>query len=126
MNRYNAAALLAEKSAAVGITPNEEREAERLFEEVAGIWTQQKENESMRCVIRSYNRMITYFLKTSRTKFPDLRCVPKFTTTVTLIEPPGVRFSKAPKLFVPISQSLQKFLMLYLENKDVSKHETLL
>jgi len=73
VNRYNAAALLAEKSAAVGLTPNEESEAERLFEEVAGIWTQQKENESMRCVIRSYNRMITYFLKTSRTKFPDLR-----------------------------------------------------
>ena len=75
MNRYNAAALLAEKSAAVGITTDEDREVERLFEEVAEIWSQQKENESMRCVIRSYNRMITYFLKTSRTKFPDLRYV---------------------------------------------------
>ena len=72
VNRYNQAALLAEKSAAVGITPEEERKVERLFEEVPGIWTQQKDNESMRCVIRSFNRMITYFLKTSRTTFPDL------------------------------------------------------
>lgn len=73
VNRYNAAALLAEKSAAVGITTEEERCAERMFQEVPGIWSQQKENESMRCVIRSFNRMITYFLRTSRTKFPDLR-----------------------------------------------------
>ena len=77
MNRYNVAALLAEKSAAVGITTDEGREAERLFEEVAEIWRQQKENESMRDVIRSYNRMITFFLQTSRTRFPDLRYVQK-------------------------------------------------
>lgn len=73
VNRYNAAALLAEKSAAVGLTADEEQKAERLFEEVAEIWAQQKENDSMRCVIRGYNRMIMYFLKTSRARFPDLR-----------------------------------------------------
>ena len=75
VNRYNAAALLAEKSAAVGLTADEEQKAERLFEEVAEIWAQQKENDSMRCVIRGYNRMIMYFLKTSRARFPDLRYV---------------------------------------------------
>ncbi|XP_068691646.1 uncharacterized protein [Montipora foliosa] len=73
VNRYNAAALLAEKSAAVGLTSDEEHLAERLFQEVAGIWAQQKENESKRCVIRSMNRLIMFLLKTSRTKFPDLR-----------------------------------------------------
>jgi len=73
VNRYNAAALLAEKSADVGITADEEINAQRLFEEVAGFWSQLKENESMmRYVIRSHNRMTTYFLKTSRTRFPDL------------------------------------------------------
>lgn len=85
VNRYNEAALLAEKSAAFGITTEERREAERLFEEVAEIWRQQKENESMRDVIRSYNRMITFFLKTSRTKFPDLRYVQNFTATVWIL-----------------------------------------
>lgn len=73
VNRYNAAALLAEKAAAVGITPDEELLTERLFDEVGGIWTQQEENESMRCVIRSLNRLIMFLLKTSRTKFPDMR-----------------------------------------------------
>ncbi|XP_068741172.1 uncharacterized protein [Montipora capricornis] len=73
VNRYNAAALLAERSAAVGLTSDEEHLAERLFEEVAGIWAEQKENESKRCVIRSMNRLIMFLLKTSRTKFPDLR-----------------------------------------------------
>ena len=73
MNRYNAAALLAEKSAVVGITPAEELLTERLFEDVGRIWTQQKENESMRCVIRSFNRLIMFLLKASRAKFPDLR-----------------------------------------------------
>ena len=67
---------MAEKSATFDLTPEEEREVERLFEEVAGIWSQQRENETLRCVIRSYNRMITYFLKTSRSAFPDLRFVP--------------------------------------------------
>lgn len=73
VNRYNATALLAEKSADVGITADEEINVQRLFEEVAGFWSQLKENESMmRYVIRSHNRMTTYFLKTSRTRFPDL------------------------------------------------------
>ena len=67
------AALLAEKSAPVGITPEEEFLKERLFEEVDGIWTQQKENESMQCVIRSFYILIMFLLKVSRTKFPDLR-----------------------------------------------------
>ena len=67
---------MAEKSATFDLTPEEEQEVERLFEEVAGIWSQQRENETLRCVIRSYNRMITYFLKTSRSAFPDLRFVP--------------------------------------------------
>ena len=75
VNRYNAAALLAEKSADVGLTDEEGQKAERLFEEVAEIGSQMKENDSMRCVIRGYNRMIMYFLKTSRARFPDLRYV---------------------------------------------------
>jgi len=73
VHRYNAAALLAEKSADVGITADEGIDAERLFEEVARFWSQLKDNEGMmRCVIRSHNRMVSYFLKTSRTRFPDL------------------------------------------------------
>lgn len=75
VNRYNAAALLAEKSAVVALTAEEERNAERLFEEVAEIWSQQEGNDNLRFVIRGYNRMIMYFLKTSRTRFPDLRYV---------------------------------------------------
>ena len=76
VNRYNTAALMVEKSTTRDLTPEEEREVERLFEEVAGIWSQQRENETLRCVIRSYNRMITYFLNTSHSAFPDLRFVP--------------------------------------------------
>jgi len=73
VHRYNSAALLAEISADVGITADEEKNAERLFEEVPGYWSQLNENEGMmRCVIRTYNRMVSYFLKTSRTRFPDL------------------------------------------------------
>ena len=76
VNRYNAAALLAEKSADVGLTADEERNAERLFEKSAEIWSQQEENtERIRGVIMVYNRMIVYYLKTSRTRFPDLRYV---------------------------------------------------
>ena len=75
VNRYNAAALIVEQSATRDLTLEEEREVERLFEEVAGICSQQRENETLRCVIRSYNRMITYLLKTSHSAFPDLRFV---------------------------------------------------
>ena len=75
VNRYNAAALIVEQSATRDLTPEEEREVERLFEEVAGICSQQRENGTLRCVIRSYNRMITYLLKTSHSAFPDLRFV---------------------------------------------------
>ena len=66
---------MAEKSATFDLTPEEERECERLIEEVAGIWSHQRENETLRCVMRSYNRMIFFFLKTSRSAFPDLRFV---------------------------------------------------
>ena len=66
---------MAEKSATFDLTPEEERECEKLIEEVAGIWSHQRENETLRCVMRSYNRMIFFFLKTSRSAFPDLRFV---------------------------------------------------
>ena len=47
VNKYNMAALLAEKSAAVGIPTEEAREVERLFEDVVRIWAQQQENGSL-------------------------------------------------------------------------------
>ena len=75
VNKYNMAALLAEKSAAVGITTEENREVEQLFEDVVRIWTQQEDNGSIRCIMRSNIRRINYHLKTTRTKFPDLRYV---------------------------------------------------
>ena len=73
VNRYNVAALLAEKSAAIGITSEEAREFERLCEDVVRIWTNQQDNGSMRCINRMSIRKINYHLKTTRTKFPDLR-----------------------------------------------------
>ncbi|XP_020612936.1 uncharacterized protein LOC110051255 isoform X1 [Orbicella faveolata] len=72
VNKYNMAALLAEKSAAVGITTEEAREVERLFEDVVRIWAHQQENGSMRCINRMNIRRISYHLKSSRPKFPDL------------------------------------------------------
>jgi len=75
VNKYNMAALLAEKSAAVGITIEEAREVERLFEDVVRIWAQQQENGSMRCINRMNIRRISYHLKSSRPKFPDLKYV---------------------------------------------------
>ena len=67
------AALLAEKSAVVGITIEEAREVERLFEDVVRIWAQQQDNGSMRCINRMNISRINYHLKSTRTKFPDLR-----------------------------------------------------
>lgn len=66
---------MAEKSAAVGITTEEAREVERLFEDVVRIWAQQQENGSMRCINRMNIRRISYHLKSSRPKFPDLKYV---------------------------------------------------
>ena len=75
VNKYNMAALLAEKSAAVGITTEEAREVERLFEGVVRIWAHQQDNGSMRCINRMNIRRISYHLKASRPKFPDLKYV---------------------------------------------------
>ena len=73
VNKYNMAALLTEKSAAIGISTEEAREVERLFEDVVRIWAQQHDNGSMRCINRINIRRISYHLKTSRPKFPDLK-----------------------------------------------------
>ena len=73
VHMYNAAALSAERLADGDIPADKKINAERLFEGVEVFWSQLKENEGMmRCVIRSYNRMVSYFLKTSRTRFPDI------------------------------------------------------
>ena len=61
------------KSAAIGITTEEAREVEELFDDVVRIWSQQQDNCSMRCINRMNIRRINYHLKTSRQKFPDLR-----------------------------------------------------
>ena len=73
VHMYNAAALLAERLADADIPADKKINAERLFEGVEVFWSKLKEHEGMmRCVIRSHIRMVSYFLKTSRTSFPDL------------------------------------------------------
>ena len=73
VNKYNKAALIQAKSAAIGITSEEDREIEEIFEDVKIIWAQQEQNDSMRCINRMSTRMIYHYLSSSRQKFPDPR-----------------------------------------------------
>ena len=73
VNKYNKAALIQAKSAAIGITSEEDREIEEIFEDVKIIWAQQEQNDSMRCINRMSIRMIYHYLSSSRQKFPDPR-----------------------------------------------------
>ena len=61
-----------ERSATVGITEIEEREAGSFLQKAAEHWTQQQLNTTTRVLPRVYNRLISLYLKSSPNTAPDL------------------------------------------------------
>ena len=73
VNQYNWAALLSEKAAKLSLTSAEQTDAEYHFENVLLHWSQQKENDTNRCPMRTQIRNINFNLRTSRESHPDER-----------------------------------------------------
>ena len=81
---YNKAALLAEKKAVEGdITTEEENMAVRCFKDAVLLYQQYgpSGDGNYRCIIRTFNREIMFYLKATRSAFPDLKYV--YTTSLT-------------------------------------------
>ena len=70
---YNIGCITMEKSATVGITETEEREAESFLHKAAEHWIYQQLNTTI--VPRVYNRLISLYLKSSPDTAPDLNVV---------------------------------------------------
>ncbi len=73
VNQYNWAALWSEKDAKLALTSAEQHDAEFRFKNVLLHWSQQKENDTNRCPMRTQIRNINFHLRTSRKSFPDKR-----------------------------------------------------
>ena len=69
---YNIGAITMEKSATVGITGIEEKEAENFLYKAAEHWTYQQLNTSARVLPRVCNRLISLYLRSSPNTAPDL------------------------------------------------------
>ena len=76
-NRYNLAALYAQKAAHCGLTSEEYKLTEESFEEAIRMYRLHEENgpKKIRNIIRTSNRQILFYLKGSRSKFPNLKYV---------------------------------------------------
>lgn len=72
---YNIGAITMEKSASVGVSEVEIREAEIFLEKAAQHWNHQQLNTSTRVLPRIYNRLISLYLKSSPNCAPDLNLV---------------------------------------------------
>ena len=70
---YNIGCITMEKSATVGITETEEREAESFLHKAAEHWMYQQLNTTI--VPRVYNRLVSLYLKSSPDTAPDLNVV---------------------------------------------------
>ncbi|KAJ7372763.1 hypothetical protein OS493_018041 [Desmophyllum pertusum] len=69
---YNIGAIIMERSATVGVSEREEREAESFLHKAAEHWMHQHLNTTSRVLPRVYNRLISLHLKTSPNAPPDL------------------------------------------------------
>ncbi|CAH3037009.1 unnamed protein product [Porites lobata] len=69
---YNIGAITMEKSATIGITATEEKEAENFLQKAADHWMYQQLNTTIRVLPRVYNRLISLYLKSSPNTAPDL------------------------------------------------------
>lgn len=69
---YNIGAITMEKSATIGITATEEKEAENFLQKAANHWMYQQLNTTIRVLPRVYNRLISLYLKSSPNTAPDL------------------------------------------------------
>ena len=69
---YNIGAIAMERSASVGVSEVEVREAENFLEKAAQHWSHQQLNTTTRVLPRIYNRLISLYLKSSPNGAPDL------------------------------------------------------
>ena len=69
---YNIGAITMERSATIGITATEEKEAENFLQKAADHWMYQQLNTTIRVLPRVYNRLISLYLKSSPNTAPDL------------------------------------------------------
>ena len=76
-NRYNLAALYAQKAAHSGLTSEEHEMAVKSFEEANRMYRIHEENgpKKIRNIIRTSNRQIMFLLKGSRSEFPEIKYV---------------------------------------------------
>jgi len=72
---YNIGAIIMERSASVGVSAVEEREAVCFLEKAAQHWSHQQLNTTARVLPRIYNRLISLYLKSSPNCAPDLNLV---------------------------------------------------
>ena len=69
---YNIGAIIMERSASVGVSEVEEKEAECFLEKAVQHWGHQQLNTTARVLPRIYNRLISLYLKSSPNSAPDL------------------------------------------------------
>lgn len=69
---YNIGAIAMERSATVGVSNDEEREAESFLQMAAMHWNHQNLNTTARMLPRVYNRLIGLYLKSSPNTAPNL------------------------------------------------------
>ena len=69
---YNIGAIAMERSATVGVSNDEEREAESFLQMAATHWNHQNLNTTARMLPRVYNRLISLYLKSSPNTAPNL------------------------------------------------------
>ena len=69
---YNIGAIAMERSATVGVSNDEEREAESFLQMAATHWNHQNLNTTARMLPRVYNRLIGLYLKSSPNTAPKL------------------------------------------------------
>ena len=72
MALYNIGAITMERSASVGLSDVEIRDAECFLEKAAQHWSHQQLNTTARMLPRKYNRLISLYLKSSPNGAPDL------------------------------------------------------
>ncbi|XP_022780329.1 uncharacterized protein LOC111321654 isoform X2 [Stylophora pistillata] len=69
---YNVGAIAMERSATVGVSNSEEKEAESFLQKAAMHWNHQSLNKTARMLPRVYNRLIGLYLKSSPNSAPNL------------------------------------------------------
>ena len=76
-NRYNLAALYAQKAACCALTSEEHKQAVECFQDAIRMYNIHEENEprKYRNIIRTSSRQILFLLRGSRSKSPEIKYV---------------------------------------------------